>query len=162
MPSTLVDEDGAITDELVHVLEAVFDRFAATPREPVAPPISDIDLSDMKNAKAGQKALTRAQLNAFARETNDNQICEYFDCVLVNVGDAKEPALTPMGFIQLYELQTGAEEYETRKDLATWGYNDDLEFVGPGKVPIPPKPVGKEDGGEDDEAPPEATAGVDA
>ncbi|KAM0792154.1 hypothetical protein ACM66B_004852 [Microbotryomycetes sp. NB124-2] len=166
MTAKLIDEDGAVTDEFVRVLKDVFERFTATPREPVALAVEDVDLSDIKDAKPGQAALTRTQLNAFAQETNGSpmdddtfkEICEYFDCVFVGEQDNKEPALTLMGFTQLYELQTGAEEYETRKDLATWGYNDDLEYVGPGQVPIPPKPVVEEESKDGDLPPPAAAS----
>ncbi|KAK4048728.1 hypothetical protein OIO90_005721 [Microbotryomycetes sp. JL221] len=124
----------ALVDE-----EDVFKRYADRPRQPAAPPTAEVEVSDLKAAKPGQAALTRTQLNAFAEETNGSpmdddtfkEIVEYFDCVLVDENDAQAPALTLMGFTQLYELQTGADEQETRKDLAKWGYNDDLQHVGP-------------------------------
>ncbi|GAA6013130.1 hypothetical protein JCM11491_005190 [Sporobolomyces phaffii] len=105
----LLDAEGAISDQLYEVLKEVFARYA----KPPAKPKGDEDA----------KVCARSALNAFARDTNGqemtdetyNEIVEYLD-----VTDDGE--LTIKGFVQLYQLQTENDASETEKDLRAWGY----------------------------------------
>ncbi|KAG0208051.1 hypothetical protein BGX28_000871 [Mortierella sp. GBA30] len=107
-PPTLVDEDGALTQECEDALVAIFERY-------------DVD-------KDG--ALSNAELDAFAKDTNGDvfdedtrtEITEFLDL------DAKGQ-LTLKGFLQMYNLQTSSEPEETWKDLQKHGYDTKLKLV---------------------------------
>ncbi|KAG0263464.1 hypothetical protein BG011_008757 [Mortierella polycephala] len=107
-PPPLVDDDGAFTQECEDALVAIFKRY-------------DVD-------KDG--ALSRAELDAFARDTNGDvfdddsraEITEFFD--LDDKGQ-----LTLKGFLQMYNLQTTSEPEETWKDLQKHGYDTKLKLV---------------------------------
>ncbi|KAK3824560.1 MAG: hypothetical protein J3Q66DRAFT_383984 [Benniella sp.] len=105
---TLVDDEGALTQECEDALVAVFKKYD----------------------KDNDGALNNVELNAFAKDTNGSpfdedslaEIREFFDL------DDKN-SLTLKGFLQMYNLQTSSEPAETWKDLQKHGYDTNLKLV---------------------------------
>jgi Ca2+-binding EF-hand superfamily protein len=102
--SSLVDEEGDLTEEAVSVLDEIFHKY-------------DLD----KDAH-----LNKEELLAFSSDTNADgspfseeeleEIVEYLD-----VRD-NDNALTLKGFVEMYGLQTSADEELTWADLYVHGY----------------------------------------
>ncbi|GAA5854362.1 hypothetical protein JCM5353_000561 [Sporobolomyces roseus] len=80
-------------------------------------------ISDQPKGENDEKVCGRSGLNAFAKDTNGeemtdetyNEIVEYLDVT-------EEGELTFKGFIQLSQLQTENDASETENDLKAWGY----------------------------------------
>ncbi|KAG0002403.1 hypothetical protein BGZ65_002659 [Modicella reniformis] len=108
IPPTLVDEEGALTQECENALIALFEKYD----------------------KDNDGVLNRQELDAFATDTNGSpfdedsleEIHQFFD--LDNNGN-----LTIKGFLQMYNLQTSSEPEETWKDLQKHGYDANLKLV---------------------------------
>ncbi|KAG0367235.1 hypothetical protein BC939DRAFT_441039 [Gamsiella multidivaricata] len=107
-PPTLVDEDGALTQECENALVAIFKRY-------------DVD-------KDG--ALSTSELDAFAKDTNGDVFDEDTRAEISEFLDLDERGqLTLKGFLQMYNLQTSSEPEETWKDLQKHGYDTKLKLV---------------------------------
>ncbi|KAF9998151.1 hypothetical protein BGZ80_000168 [Entomortierella chlamydospora] len=107
-PPTLVDEEGALTQECEDALVAIFKNY-------------DLD-------KDG--ALSKAELDAFARDTNGDVFDEDTRAEISEFLDLDDKGqLTLKGFLQMYNLQTSSEPSETWKDLQKHGYDTKLKLV---------------------------------
>ncbi|KAF9172421.1 hypothetical protein BGX21_003821 [Mortierella sp. AD011] len=107
-PPTLVDEEGALTQECEDALVAIFRNY-------------DLD-------KDG--ALSKAELDAFARDTNGDVFDEDTRAEISEFLDLDDKGqLTLKGFLQMYNLQTSSEPEETWKDLQKHGYDTKLKLV---------------------------------
>ncbi|KAF9361991.1 hypothetical protein BGX26_008163 [Mortierella sp. AD094] len=107
-PPTLVDEEGALTQECEDALVAIFENY-------------DLD-------KDG--ALSAAELDAFARDTNGDVFDEDTRAEITEFLDLDDKGqLTLKGFLQMYNLQTTSEPAETWKDLQKHGYDTKLKLV---------------------------------
>ncbi|KAF9404836.1 hypothetical protein BGZ94_003912 [Podila epigama] len=107
-PPTLIDEDGALTQECEDALVAIFESY-------------DLD-------KDG--ALSNAELDAFAKDTNGDVFDEDTRNEITEFLDLNEKGyLTLKGFLQMYNLQTSSEPEETWKDLQKHGYDTKLKLV---------------------------------
>ncbi|KAF9951393.1 hypothetical protein BGZ72_007100 [Mortierella alpina] len=107
-PPTLIDEEGALTQECEDALVAIFNCY-------------DVD-------KDG--ALSNAELDAFARDTNGDVFDEDMRAEIDEFLDLDDKGqLTLKGFLQMYNLQTSSEPEETWKDLQKHGYDTKLKLV---------------------------------
>ncbi|KZT11231.1 uncharacterized protein LAESUDRAFT_259003 [Laetiporus sulphureus 93-53] len=119
----LLDEDGAISEQLEACLKHIFAKYC-TPR-PAPPPKGFTLLSPPNDAY-----LTAEGLDMWARDTNGapfddatkGEILEFMD--VTDNGD-----LTFKGFIQVYQLQTENDEEETWRDLSSHGFDRTLKLV---------------------------------
>ncbi|ORZ23886.1 hypothetical protein BCR41DRAFT_319943 [Lobosporangium transversale] len=107
-PPTLVDEDGALTQECEDALVAIFKKYD-----------SDKD-----------GALSNKELDAFAKDTNGDVFDEDTRTEIKEFLDLDDKGqLTLKGFLQMYNLQTSSEPQETWKDLQKHGYDTKLKLV---------------------------------
>ena len=106
MPAKLIDGQDAFTPEATQVFTAIFTHFD----------------------KDNDGVLSDSELDAFAIATNASpfddaskqEIRDFFD-----VDSSKQ--LTKRGFLEMFLVQTLADEDETWKDLIKLGYNKDLK-----------------------------------
>ncbi|SGZ22311.1 BQ5605_C022g09472 [Microbotryum silenes-dioicae] len=135
----LLDDSFGLSEPFCQVLSQVFHKYASMTSLPPAPLTEGVSLPDPEEPEQetlkGQPTLGRAQLNAFAKDTNGQvmddetykEIAEFLTCT---TGVDGAPALTFKGFVQLYQLQTENDINETWNDLTQWGYDRNLQLVG--------------------------------
>ncbi|SCV68992.1 BQ2448_2012 [Microbotryum intermedium] len=140
----LLDDSFGLSEPFCQILSQVFRKYASMTSLPPASLTEGVSLPDPKDPEQEtlktQPTLGRAQLNAFAKDTNGQimddetfkEIAEFLTCT---TGVDGGPALTFKGFVQLYQLQTENDINETWNDLTQWGYDRQLRLVGEEPTP---------------------------
>lgn len=104
----LITEDGDLTEEFHQLLKDIFTRFDKN-----------------QDAKWDEE-----ELDDFARTCNGKPFDKNSkEEIKENFEVSEEGWLTLKGFIEMYHLQTSAEESETWKDLEKLGYNKQLQKI---------------------------------
>ncbi|TFK42666.1 hypothetical protein BDQ12DRAFT_676598 [Crucibulum laeve] len=123
----LLDDEGAISDQLEACLKHIFAKYC-TPPTPAATVEDDRRtalLEPLPNAY-----LSPEGLDAWARDTNGSPFSQETKDELVEFLDVTDDGgLTFKGFMQIYQLQTENDEEETWKDLSSHGFDRSLELV---------------------------------
>ncbi|KAK7014937.1 hypothetical protein R3P38DRAFT_2998529 [Favolaschia claudopus] len=121
----LLDNEGAISDQLEVCLKHIFGKYCYPP----APTPLASDKRVLLVPPEGA-FLTKEGLDSWARDTNGAPFSEETKEELIeflDVTDAGE--LTFKGFLQIYQLQTENDEEETWRDLSNHGFDRMLRLV---------------------------------
>ncbi|KAL7005040.1 hypothetical protein EMMF5_005404 [Cystobasidiomycetes sp. EMM_F5] len=122
----LLEDDGALSRDAEAALEVIFRKYATSISATSADSHASSSAAPIEKLSIKPEGLT-----AFGLETNGQalpqeqieEIKTYFDC------DYHENILFS-GFLQMYQLQTEADEAETLRDLNAHGFTD---FVASGQ-----------------------------
>ncbi|KAL6305422.1 hypothetical protein BKA93DRAFT_825112 [Sparassis latifolia] len=122
----LLDDDGGISQQLELCLKHIFAKYCTPPPPPPTPTNKRIELLIPPEGAY----LSPQGLDAWARDTNGapfddatkEELTEFLDVT-------DEGCLTLKGFMQVYQLQTEADEEETWRDLSAHGFDRTLRLV---------------------------------
>ncbi|KAF9821370.1 hypothetical protein IEO21_00616 [Rhodonia placenta] len=119
----LLDNDGAISDQLESCLKHIFAKYC-TPRP--APPQKGVGLLMPPEGAY----LSPEGLDTWASDTNGAPFDDETKEELMEFLDVTEDgSLTLKGFMQVYQLQTENDEEETWRDLSSHGFDRTLRLV---------------------------------
>ncbi|KAF8350782.1 hypothetical protein F5887DRAFT_876551 [Amanita rubescens] len=117
----LLDDDGAISDQLAACLEHIFAKYCT----PAVEKREGKLLSPPPSAH-----LSPEGLDEWARDTNGVPFSKETKEELIEFLDVTaDGGLTLKGFLQIYQLQTENDEEETWRDLSTHGFDRTLKLV---------------------------------
>ncbi|KAJ7632535.1 hypothetical protein FB45DRAFT_912714 [Roridomyces roridus] len=120
----LLDDEGAISDQLEIVLKHIFGKYSFPP----APRPADNRVLLLVPPEGA--ILTQEGLDAWARDTNGAPFSSETKDELVEFLDVNDNGeLTFKGFLQIYQLQTENDEEETWRDLSNHGFDRSLLLV---------------------------------
>ncbi|KAG6903211.1 hypothetical protein C0995_002754 [Termitomyces sp. Mi166 len=124
----LLDDDGAISDQLEACLEHIFAKYCVPPPNPREG--GDEGHGVVLLEPPPGACLTPEGLDAWARDTNGAPFSQETKDELVEFLDVTDDgSLTFKGFMQIYQLQTENDEEETWRDLSNHGFDRMLKLV---------------------------------
>ncbi|RDX56634.1 hypothetical protein OH76DRAFT_1336224 [Lentinus brumalis] len=119
----LLDDDGAISEQLEACLQHIFAKYC-TPRP------SPVQANGGLLEPPEGAYLSEEGLDAWARDTNGAPFDEDTKEELLEFMDVTDDGgLTFKGFMQVYQLQTENDEEETWRDLSMHGFDRTLRLV---------------------------------
>ncbi|KAF8636484.1 hypothetical protein AX17_003299 [Amanita inopinata Kibby_2008] len=123
----LLDEEGAISDQLEACLKHIFAKYCVPPAE--RPDSLDGKRQILLTPPPGA-FLDSDGLDAWARDTNGAPFSQETKDELIEFLDVTDDGgLTFKGFLQIYQLQTENDEEETWRDLSNHGFDRMLKLV---------------------------------
>ncbi|OCH95015.1 hypothetical protein OBBRIDRAFT_746532 [Obba rivulosa] len=123
----LLDDDGAISEQLEVCLKHIFARYC-TPPPPRPSPTPAGQISLLVPPEGAY--LDAEGLDAWARDTNGQPFDDATKEELLEFMDVTDDGgLTFKGFVQIYQLQTENDEEETWSDLSKHGFDRSLKLV---------------------------------
>ncbi|EIN07480.1 hypothetical protein PUNSTDRAFT_136160 [Punctularia strigosozonata HHB-11173 SS5] len=122
----LLDEDGAISEQLEQCLKHIFAKYCTPP----CPFANDSHRDSILLTPPDGAVLNREGLDAWARDTNGQPFSQETIDELTEFLDVTDDGqLTYKGFLQIYQLQTENDEEETWRDLSSHGFDRRLRLV---------------------------------
>ncbi|KZT26291.1 hypothetical protein NEOLEDRAFT_1155799 [Neolentinus lepideus HHB14362 ss-1] len=122
----LLDDDGAISEQLETCLKHIFAKYCTPPPADVASAGKCLILMTPPEGAY----LSETGLDAWAKDTNGAPFSEETKEELRQFLDVTDDGdLTFKGFLQIYQLQTENDEEETWRDLSSHGFDRTLTLV---------------------------------
>ncbi|OBZ75838.1 hypothetical protein A0H81_04175 [Grifola frondosa] len=122
----LLDDDGAISEELEFCLKHIFAKYCSPPPPPPSPSQKRPELL----VPPEDAYLSNVGLDAWASDTNGAPFDDETKEELIEFLDVNDDGgLTFKGFMQIYQLQTENDEEETWRDLSSHGFDRTLRLV---------------------------------
>ncbi|KXN85463.1 hypothetical protein AN958_11267 [Leucoagaricus sp. SymC.cos] len=127
----LLDDEGAISDQLEACLQHIFSKYCTPPPNPTQSPSGTDGAGRTVLLTPPPNAYLSAEgLDAWARDTNGAPFTQETKDELVEFLDVTDDGgLTFKGFLQIYQLQTENDEEETWRDLSSHGFDRTLKLV---------------------------------